>query len=389
MTITDVKQNLSDMLHGGSLNKVRNIDLLLERAGNVLLTKIDPIDTMRTAALSSTIYDDIYNYALPSDFKKIIDLYPQADRNTKDTANRFYTEKFDLKKALTTKMVAIEGSEGSKILRVNWRKRAPVVLHTMNGYDDNGTWAAVGSASGIVTDDIDYVSGSGSVRVDLSTTGDGLYNNSMSVTNLTDEDEVGDFFVWFKIKNAADLANLNSVSLRWGNDETTNYWLGVAQTTQVDGTAFKVGWNQVKVPWSTATEYGTVNPATIDTLMITFSIDAAISDVRVDNITCGIGSNFDIKYYSKYLLKNTSGTWISRTTSDDDVVVLDNDAIQIYLLECLATGAHQIEAADSTFDINFSNMQLETLYTKYKNEHPSEAKKQITSYGSLPARGRW
>lgn len=385
MTIQDFKENLSAMLHGGSLNKVRNLEYLLERAANTLLSKINPIDTQRTAGLSSTIYDDIYNYPLPSDFKDIIDLYPQANRTTQDTANRKYLEGFDLQKALNNKSLTIEGSEGSKILRVNWRTRQPKTLHTMNDYDDNGTWSAYGTASGVQQDDIDYVSGNGSVRFDLAATGDGIYITDMADVDLEDEDEVGDLFLWFKIKNAADLAKLTSVSLVWGNDLTTAYWTGVAQTTQADGTAFKVGWNQIKVPWNTATETGTVvDPTAIDSLKITFAISGAISDIRVDNITCAIGKSFDIKYYSKYLLKNTSGTWVSRTTSDDDVIVLDNDAIGIYLRECLVEAAKQIEASDSLFDINQAEKELKELYALYKSRYPNQAKKTITSYGGLP-----
>ena len=389
MTITEIKDNLSALLHGGSLNKVRNIESLFERVGNTMLSKIDPIDTMRTAAMAATIHDDIYNYALPSDFKKIIDLYPQAGRENLDSAGRRYAEKFDLTKGLTNKTISIEGSEGSKFLRVNWRSRTPKTINELNSLTANGTWSAVGTATGLAADDIDYVSGSGSIKFDLVTTGDGIQNTTMSAVDLTDEDEVADFFLWFKIKNAADLAKLTSITLIWGNDLTTAYWTGVAQTTQLDGTAFKVGWNQIKVPWSTATETGAVAPATIDSAKITFAATGAITDIRVDNIVCSIGKSFDVKYYSKYLLKNTAGTWLSKTTSDDDVVVLDNDAVQIYLLECLVAGAHQIEASDSAFDLNWANQQLDILYRRYAVEHPSQSKKAVGFYSSTPARNRW
>lgn len=390
ITITERKEHLAAELHGSTLNRVRNIEALFQRSANTLLSKIDPIDTMRLTALTNTIHDDIYNYPLPTDFKKIIDLYPQSSRTTHDTANRRLSEKFDLGKELHDKTISIEGSEGSKILRVNWRTRQAKTINEANSLTANGTWSAVGTASGAAADDIDYVSGSGSLKVDLAASGDGLQNTTMTDVDLTDEDEVADFFVWFKVKNSTDLANLNSVSLIWGNDLTTAYWTGVAQTTQADGTAFKVGWNQVKVPWSTATETGTVAPATIDSLKITFSIDAAISDIRIDNITCSIGKNFDIKYYSKYLLKNTAGTWIDKTTSDDDIVVLDSDAINILLLEDLIAAAQQAEGSDSTFDINYAKAELEVLYNQYKKEYPSQSKKPITYYGNPhPGRGRW
>lgn len=389
MTIAEFKDNLSAMLHGGSLNKVRNIESAMQRAANTLLTKIDPIDTMRTTALSQAVHDDVYNYSLPSDYKKIIDLLPQDERELSDTTTRLYAERFDLRKELSTKRISIEGSEGSKMIRINWRSRQAKTINELNSPTANGTWSAVGTASNILEDDIDYVSGSGSVRFDSAASGDGIQNTTMSAVDLTDEDEQADFWVRFKIKNSTDLGELTSVSLVWGNDLTTAYWTGVAQTTQADGTAFKVGWNEIKVPWSTATETGTVDPAAIDSLSIAFATSAAITQIKIDYITCSIGRNFDIKYYSKYLLKNSSGTWIAKTSSDDDTIVLDSDAIQLYLLETLIVIAHQIEGADSLFDINWAKSELEVLYRRYKAEFPSMSKKALTFYGSATTGRHW
>lgn len=382
MQVSEFKDNLSAMLHGGTLNKVRNIESAMQRAANTMLAQIDPIDTMRTAALANPIHDDVFNYALPSDYKKIIDIYPQNRRDLLDSANRNMTERFDLRKKLYDKTVSIEGSEGAKIIRINWRSRQPKTINELNTLTANGTWEAYGSATGVAADSIDYVSGSGSIKFNLVVTGDGIKNNSMTAVDLTDEDEVGDFYVRFKIKNSTNLAAFTSCSLLWGNDLSSNYWVGVAQTTQADGTAFKVGWNEVKFPWSTATETGTVAPSTIDSLRFTVAATGAISQIRVDKITCSIGRNFDIKYYSKFLLKNTSGTWITKTTSDDDEIVLDSDAIQIYILETLIACAHQIEGADSGFDINWAKGELQTLYPKYRREYPSMSKQALSYYGN-------
>lgn len=347
-----------------------------------MLSKIDPVDTIRLAALTNTVHDDVYNYALPSDYKKIIDLYPQTRRDSHDLSVRRYAENFDLQKKLKDQTISIEADNGTKNIRINWRTRAPKTINELNTLTANGTWSAVATASGLVADSIDYVSGSGSVQFDVAASGDGIQNTSMTAVDLSDEDEVGDFFVWFKVKNSTDLGNLTSVSLLWGNDLTTNYWTGVAQTTQADGSAFKVGWNQIRVPWSTATETGTVAPATVDSLRVTFSVSAAISNIRVDNIVCSIGRNFDIKYYSKFILKNTSGTFITKTTSDDDTIILDSDSIQIYILETLKACAHQLEGKDSGFDMQYAMTELEVLYKKYRSEYPSQAKKMIGQYGS-------
>ena len=374
------------MLHGGSLNKVQNVEMAIERAGNTLLSKIDPIDSIRVAALASTIHDDIYNYALPSDFKKIIDLYPQDDRNSYDTANRKYISNFDLTKAITAKTISIESDNGTKFLRANWKSRQGKTLHTMNSVTANGTWGAVGSATGIQANTIFKISGSASIEFDIVATGDGISNTDMSAVDMTNEDEVADIFVWVYF---GAISALTSISARWGNDVTTAYWASVAQTTQADGTAFKVGWNLIKFPWSTATETGTVAPATIDSFRITCATTGAIANVRVDNIVFSIGRNFDIKYYSKFLIKNSAGTWITRTTDDGDTIVLDNDAIQLYLLETLIAMAQQVEGSDSTFDVTWATNELGILYPKYKREYGTDAKKKVGSYGGNPSRNRW
>lgn len=393
MTIDEVKANLSGLLHGGDAENLENIELLFERSANRLLQKIDPIETIRTASLSTTVHDDVYNYALPSDFKKLIDIYPQDDRSMWDKAYRTNAGTFDLKKAIKDKVVSIEGADGAKIMRINWRSRKGKVLHTMNSVTENGTWSAVGSATGISASTIFKKSGNASIEFNIVASGDGIQNTTMSQVDLTDEDEVADVFLWMYFGTVP-----TSVTAIWGNDLTTNYWTATAQTTQADGTAFKVGWNLLKFSWATATETGTVAPATIDAFKVTV-VSSAQNNVRVDNIMFSIGRNFDIKYYSKYLLKSSAGVWKAQTTADTDVVVLDNDAIEILHLENLISAAQQSQ--NNAADITFAKQQLNGnadspdreermgLYAKYRAEFPNMSKKAVGTYSAGPGRGRW
>ena len=208
----------------------------------------------------------------------------------------------------------------------------------------------------------------------------------MTAVDLTNEDEVADIFVLFYIKNSTDLTSLTNCNIRFGNDLTTNYWVGVAQTTQADGSAFRVGWNLIKIPWSTATETGTVAPATIDSMRVFFTATAAITQIRVDKIIFAIGRNFDMKYYSKFLFRNSAGTFITRPTTDSDIVVCDNDSLNIFLNECLTAMAQQVEGTDSAFDITFAKNEQTELIPAYRAEHPTQAKKLRFKYGSGP---RW
>lgn len=374
-TVSQIDEHLIGMGHSASLNKVRNKEAMYERAASMFTLKHKSLEQMRSAPLASTVHDDFYNYGLASDFGALIDLIPQDDRASWDKAYRNNAGQFDLEKALRNRTVSIEGSEGTKFVRINWRSRKGKVLNAANDVDDNGTWAAVGGTTGIEQDTITKISGGGSVRFDLAATGNGIQNVSMTAVDLTDEDEVADVFVWLYFPT---VAALTSITAEWGNDLTTKFWTSTAVTTQADGTAFKAGWNLVKFSWATATETGTVVPTTVDSFALTFATTGAIANVRMDNIVFSIGRAFDMKYYSKYLFKDaTTGLYISRPNSgsSDDYVLVDNDTLPAFLFELGTAMAHQLEGTDSTFDLNFYRQQLGDIYPILRAANPSQVKR--------------
>lgn len=396
----DIKANLIGMLHGGTLKKVRNPELAMGRAANTMLSRIKPLETERTVGLNSLVYDDQFNYPLPSDFSEIIDLIPQDVRNSSDKATRINFATFDLQKMLKNKKVTIEGSEGQKIIRINWRSRQGKLANGMDSLTANGTWQTVGTASNLKADSIFKVSGNASIEVDINASGDGIKNTTMNAVDLTTENQIADEFcrVYF-----TDVSKLTSITAVWGNDLTTKFWSGTAQTTQADGTAFRVGWNTIKTSWGTAVQTGIVAPSTINSLQFTVQCTGIIPKVRFDSVMFTIGRNFDLKYYSKYLFKSAAGIWIQRPTAvdDSDICILDEDLMQIYLLECLIAMAHQMEGSDSTFDIQWAQQELNGqvarngrvvepgLYAQYIRKYPNQVKKQIGSYGGVPFRNKW
>lgn len=392
ITVQQFKDHLSAALHGSTLSKVRNIEGAIERACNNLLLRINPVETERTVSMTQAIHDDIYNYSLPSDYKDMIDLIPQNDRTILDNASRVLARPFDLKKAFKNRTISVEGSEASKVLKVNWRSRAAKTINTMNSLTANGTWSAVGTASGLSANSIFRIAGSASIEFDLAATGDGIKNITMTVIDLTDEDQVGVFYAWVFF---GTVTNVTSISAKWGNDLTTKYWTSTAQTAQADGTAFRVGWNLVAFDWSVATQTGVVAPATIDSFQITVATTGAIANIRVDSITCSIGRYFDIKYYSKYLIKSSAGVWLQRTTDDADSIVLDADGINILIYETLIECAQQIEGADSGFDMSYAGTKLDGefsrrgiqikpgLYQLYAARYPNQVKKTVGSYFNM------
>lgn len=392
-TIGEVQNNLIGLSHSGTLNKVRNVYNLYERAANNMLSKIKLLESMRSAPLADAVHDKLYSYAVPTDYLSLIGIYPSGERTLSDDIARVYAEQFDRRKGLDDKKISIEGNNGNKIFRINWKNRTPKILSTMDSYNGNGTWTAVGTANGVATDTQYKYSGGGSVRFSVAVTNDGIQNTTLSAVDLTDEEGIADFIVPIYLPVAT---NLNSVAFSFGNDLTTNYWVTDEVYTQFDGTAFQAGWNILKFNWYDAVEHGTVDPTSIDSVSFTFNVDAAISDIRIDNILCSFGTVFEVKYYSKYLFQTAAGVRIAQPSLDTDYVICDSDSINIFLYECLDEIAHQVEGEDSSFDILQASKKLYGdprsqdpvgrigLYARYRAEHPAQNKKAVTSYGFSP-----
>lgn len=381
------------MMHSGTLNKVRNFEAAAERAANEVLAKIDPVETQRTQSLSQVVHDDLIVYNLASDFKKIISLIPQDNLTSLDKGARVLGEPFNLGRSLKNKTISIVGSEGNKVLKINWRSNSAKIFHSMNSLTDNGTWSTVGSATGLRVNTLYKLSGSGSIEFDLVASGDGIENSSITPLDLsswaTDYEVIVPIFI-------VDATNLTSLTPIWGSDLTDNYYTGVAQTSQADGTAFRNGWNYIKVSAVGATPTGTPVTTAIGAFKITVQATGAMSNIKVDNILFSLGRPFDLTYYSKYIFRSTAGVWLPRPTSDDDTVVLDGTAINIYLFELLKACAQQVQGEDSSFDITYASKELQGdpdspdavsgygLYARYRSEYPSESKKAVSSYSSGP-----
>lgn len=346
-----------------------------------MLMQIDPAETRRITNLTNAIHDDYYNYSLPSDVKgnKIIDIRPQVNRNTSDQFRQRFSEEFDLRKAVEDDIFQVKHDDGSKSIRISKDiSPGPTTINSCNNLTDNGTWAADGTyASNLTQDTLYYVSGSASLNFDLASGGSAGYieNSTMTAVDLSDHDEVGSFFVHAYLPDASIITN---VILRWGNDLTANYWVRTV-TEQHDGTAFRNGWNILRFDWNGATETGTVAPATIDSLRVTITYDGtAETDIRIDNITCSIGEIFEIEHYSKYLFRNSSGTWLELPSDDTDIINLDTDSNNIFIYECLSEVAQQIQGEDMGADFQYAQFKLYGdsknlgLYQLYKTQWPSE-----------------
>jgi hypothetical protein len=224
-------------------------------------------------------------------------------------------------------------NSGIKTLNISKKLTAGATVSTLNSLTDNGTWTAGGNAINIVADTINKISGSGSLKFDISASGSTAYieNSTLSSVDLTNFESAGSLFAYVFIPSTTIIT---SVNLRWGSS-SANYYSSTATTTQ-DNTSFIAGWNLVRFDYAGATETGTVDNSAINYLRVTFNYNGtATTSCRVDSITARIPSYYTITYYSKYLFKNTAGTWIEKPTAidDSDEINLDVDSFNVLLYE--------------------------------------------------------
>lgn len=379
-TISDFKSRLAQKIHGKSINKVQDFfGLMYEAAGNLLL-QIDPIETIRATPVTNGLYDQVFSIVAPTDLKKdrIVDMRPQTDQNPSNNFHQIYGADFTMYK--TNNSFDVSYNSGVKTIRVSKALNPGILVNAATDLTSNGTWAAGGNAANLAVDTVNKIYGSGSLRFDGAAAGSAAYveNSTMTAIDATDYVNVGSFFVWVYIPSTSDIT---SVGLRWGND-SSNYYSASATTSQ-DATSFIVGWNLIRFDWSGATETGSVTDTAIDYLRVTINYDGtAITNCRVNQVTLKLPIPYEIVYYSNYLFRNSSGTWIPKPTAvdDSDLINLDIDGINLLLYEAAYLVAQELQGEDAVFDVDYWQRKKKEVWDMYGSKYKSQTKNRRSTY---------
>lgn len=381
--ISDLKVSLASSLHGSTLNKLQDPYDTINRAARNCLLDVDFMCTKRVASIENALYDKVYDYACPSDLKgnKVIDIRPQAGHLSSDNVEQRYSKDFDRRKTLGT--FNIEINSGTKFLRLSKDVGNSAVVNEANGLTNNGTWSATADCENLASDTLNYLSGAGSLKFDLSgasTTGY-LENSTMTAVDLEDYEDEGAMFLWLYLPDSSILTNVN---LKWGND-SSNYWS--ATVTAPHYGSFENGWNLLRFDWNGASSTGSPDSTAVDYLKILFTYDGtADTDLRIDNIICKMGSLQEMVYYSKYLFQTSAGVWKEECSADNDYINLDTEGYNILMEMCIALANQELAGEDSIFDMNASLGSYNNLVAKYTSTYKSEYVKPSSFYYRSPKR---
>ena len=378
-TISQLKTDLTGVLHGTNLNKIEGIDALIDRGARQLLLDIDPQETKRTVQLPQ-LFDDVYEYAIPDDLKgsKVIDIFPQnMKRGLNENVNQRYGRMFDLFKGRQQGeiMFDVEHNTGVKYIRIdNPVLPQGLTINSLSSITDNGTWGVGTDAVNLTVDTtVTAQTNTAVLRFDLDgSTTNGLIQNAMTNSvDMSDHANISSIFQWVYFPNASQVT---SVKLDWGTD-AANHW---TRTVAVDaiGNAFSNFWNQLQFDWNGATLVGAPVASAISYLRLTINYDGTANQgYRAGAIISRIAEPFEIKYYSKYLFRDgATGAFQETVTDDTNLVNLDTESYNLLFTKCAEYAFQQ----QHDYGIKPGQSESEIWRLKYK-ENLRQYKRQYKS----------
>ena len=380
-SIAKLKDDLTGIGHGTTIDKVRNPERMINRAAREILLDIDPQETMRIVPFDAPLFDRVYDYAAPSDLKGdcIVDIRPQVARNPIDNPSQTYSRVFDINKSNNTAPIFnIQFYSSIKTINYSSGLLQPTVL--VNGaisLTDNGTWSGT-NVSSLENDSVNYVYANGSVKFTIDAASPAtLECTGMAAVDLTRDYNQGSEFVYVYLSAPS---TVTSIAYRWGSSNANYYSRSV--TVQFDGTAFQTGWNLLKYDWNGATVTGTPDYTAIDYIALVFTTDGTLqNNVRVNNFTSKLGTIYDLVYYSKFLFRDSiTGAYKEETTDDEDLVNLDTETYNLLTNKCAVLMAQQMQGEDSTFDYTFFEKRYQQALDKYKMKYKSQMIKPKQAY---------
>lgn len=350
ITLTQLKSDIASKLKGTGIREVKDFYGTAAAAANRMLARIDTEETRRTVVMTTPFYDNVLDYALVTDYKRMIDIRPTAGRqNMPGLSNFSQTTPRAFDELLTADSFSIRWNNMIRTIRA--QKLPTGTAMVMDSFDatpttptvTNGTWSPSGDISGIYAELLNFVQGSASMGFNLSgSTGSGyIVNSTASVVDLSSYlyEDSSNLFFWIP---SGYSSRFTSFSLVRG--DSALLYRTATVTTKADGTAFSDGWNQLKFDWSSATATGTMTNTlnTYRKFTANYTAGTSISGCLIDNWTNALGTLYEIEYYSEYLFRASTGTWIQTPTTDTDLVNVSPSSYEILKAEMMIDITEQI-----------------------------------------------
>ena len=375
-TVGNAKDEVQGLLQGINLRNITNINGAMQRSGRTLLQKVDIPEANDVEPI--TIFDGVFDYNAPENIfgGAVIDFRPDGISRTQlDYVYRKPIELFDRTKALIPNGtdLTFEYNKGTPIVRIASAKvTSRTILDNMN--DDDG-WVVGGSLSNLVVDETVFYQSPASLRFDLTGDSVGTLQKDINQLSIAKYEDNCTGFLAIRTPNVSDLTNIildiGSSSANFDRVTETEGFLGAWVVDK---------WLIVAFDFSESVSTGTPDWSAIDYINISFTHSAGISNFRVGGLWLSLPSPHELMYETTALFLN-SGVLSKAITSDDDEIILNDAAYNLYIHEAAVTIAEQSSGGKTSKVAERYKDKLENeLYPAYEADNPSGEIRLIDSY---------
>lgn len=384
-TVYDLLTDVVSKIHGGGIN---NPQRAIDEGRRNMIGVIKPPEMIRSAYMEQALYDQINKYAVPEDLKydNVIEVWKLAAYRNIDTLRHplelVYRRQFDQKRRHARNVLAITNENGVKYAQIyhpkGLRECQHLVMNDVDSLNQNGSWNIGGNIGNLLLDQLNHITGKASLRFDIndsSTTGY-ISNFTMNPVDISEYLNTGACFAWL---NFPIPENMLTVQMTLGSnaaDLTTDIYTATVNQPH-DNNMFTTGWNLLKYMLNNLNYVGTPNPKAICYVRLDFTTTGQpIANCNLDNIVVRKGVVYEMLYNSQYCLMDAqSRAWKQRTTTNSDIIPLEEDTYQIFMLETALVVQEELYANNfgALTDVTDIKGQLADKYAKYFLQHTDES----------------
>jgi len=349
-----------------------------------MLSLIKPKELSRRVTVENALYDQVNQYNCPDDLdtNKIMQWYRlKGLKNTDEyfsPMTQVSNRNFDRwnKYRNSDNLFTVEYQSSKKFIKVSQMhdngNDTGLTIHDMNSLTSNGTWNVFGNVVDLATDNLTFITGSGSLRFDINTSSStgGVETIGMESVNLTDFLNVGKVFTWISLPN---LNQIQTITLELESAPGDSYSITVDSPHNTD--SFQEGFNLLgfEMDRDTMNTNGTPNPADINKIRMTFVTNGTLvmNSIRLDNIVARKGKVYGFQYISNMLFKDAlTGLMKFRPTLDSDLIITEYDTYDVLRAHCAVTFGDEL-ISSSTDREKLESQKMKAINI-YKNRHKEE-----------------
>ena len=387
--VINLKDGISALLSGIDLSNVADLYGAFQRAARVFVQKAKIPETQGTQNLS--IYSGVTDYLIDTRIygTSVMDIKPQGvSRSSSDFVYKKLADDFDRAKQFiySGTIATFAYQQGTPIIRIVSSHTSPQAF--LDRMSDTTGWVASGDASGLTKDSSFYYQSPASLRFNLATAGSqGLLTKTITSTDLSSYQNVGVAFLAIELPTASVFT---SIGIKVGSSASNYYDVSNTQSTLG---AFVSG-QFLLIPFDTAsaTAVGSPDATKITYLQVYLNYDGtAQTNVRVGGLFIALPTPMQITYASAGFFLS-GGVVSTSITTDDNEIILNDSAYQIYEYECALsvlqqTGGASADSMTAKIDSILNGGYTRTgkvmtvgLYDLYRGENPSEVLRASGSY---------